>query len=144
MALTSSRNSGRLPSTRSYRRSSRRSLIAAIHSHPCAEIRFTVACALGSFPNDLLSVRTLLTLMDDADADVRDWSTFGLGVLGDQDATEIREALCQRLHDEDVDAREEALVGLAKRHDMRILPQLIHELEQPSISSRNSSTIRVR
>jgi len=111
-------------------------LIAPFHSHQSAEIRFTVACALGSFPNDPLSVRTLLTLMDDADADVRDWSTFGLGVLGDQDSPEIREALCQRLHDEDVDTREEALVGLAKRHDTRILPQLIHELEQPSISYR--------
>jgi len=47
-------------------------LIAAFHSHQSAEIRFTVASALGSFPNDPLSVRTLLTLMDDAGADVRD------------------------------------------------------------------------
>jgi len=111
-------------------------LIAAFHSHPSEEIRFAVACALGCFPNEPLSVQTLLTLMEDADADVRDWATFGLGVLGDQDSPEIRQALSRRVNDEDVDAREEALVGLAKRHDTRILPQLIHELEQPSISSR--------
>jgi len=111
-------------------------LIAAFHSHPSEEIRFTVACALGCFPNEPLSVQTLLALMEDSDADVRDWATFGLGVLGDQDSPDIRQALSRRVNDEDVDTREEALVGLAKRHDTRILPQLIHELEQPSISYR--------
>lgn len=111
-------------------------LIAAFHSHPHEEIRFAVACALGCFPNEPLSVQTLLQLMEDSDADVRDWATFGLGVLGDQDSPEIRQALSRRVNDEDVDAREEALVGLAKRRDTRILPQLIHELEQPIISSR--------
>jgi HEAT repeat protein len=111
-------------------------LIAAFHSHPSEQIRFTVACALGSFPNEPLSVQTLLILMEDADADVRDWATFGLGVLGDQDSPEIRQALSRRVNDEDADAREEALVGLAKRHDTSILPQLIHELEQPDIGGR--------
>ena len=86
-------------------------LIAGFHSHPSETIRFTVACALGCFPNDPLSVRALLTLMEDADADVRDWATFGLGVLGDQDSPEIRAALSRRLNDEDVDAREETLVA---------------------------------
>jgi len=111
-------------------------LIAAFHSHPSEEIRFAVACALGCFPNEPLSVQTLLTLMEDADGGVRDWATFGLGVLGDQDSPEIRQALYRRMNDEDVDAREEAFVGLAKRRDTRILPQLIHELEQPSITDR--------
>jgi HEAT repeat protein len=111
-------------------------LIAALHSHPSEQIRFTVACALASFPNNPLSVQTLLILMEDADADVRDWATFGLGVLGDQDTPEIREALFHRLNDQDLDAREEALVGLAKRHDTRILPDLISALEQSSIGDR--------
>lgn len=111
-------------------------LIAGFHSHPSETIRFTVACALGCFPNDPLSVRTLLTLMEDADADVRDWATYGLGVLGDQDSPEIREALSRRLNDEDVDPREEALVGLAKRHDTRILAHLISELDRTTITDR--------
>ena len=111
-------------------------LIAGFHSHPSETIRFTVACSLGCFPNDPLSVRTLLTMMEDADSDVRDWATFGLGVLGDQDSSEIREALSRRLNDEDVDAREEALVGLAKRHDTRILAHLISELEQTTNTDR--------
>jgi HEAT repeat protein len=111
-------------------------LIAAFHSHPSAEIRFSVACALGSFPNDALSVDTLLTLMEDADDDVRDWATFGLGVLGDEDSAEVRDALCSRLDDSNTDVREEALVGLAKRHDTRSLATVINELEQPAISAR--------
>lgn len=111
-------------------------MIAEFHSHPSAEIRFTVACALGCFPNDPLSVRTLLTLLRDTDDDVRDWATFGLGALGNCDSSEIREALCSRLKDTSADVREEALVGLGKRQETRALPVLISALEQPEITDR--------
>jgi HEAT repeat protein len=111
-------------------------LIAGFHTHPAAEIRFSVACALGPFPNDPLSVETLLTLMKDTDDEVRDWATFGLGVLGDQDSLEIRDALHRKLKDRNADVREEALVGLAKRHDTRSLPALIDALEQPNMTDR--------
>lgn len=53
-------------------------LLAAFHIDSRTEIRFAVACALGSFPNDTLSVKTLLTLMEDVDSDVRDWATLEL------------------------------------------------------------------
>jgi HEAT repeat protein len=97
---------------------------------------FSVACALGSLPNDALSVATLLTLMEDADEDVRDWATFGLGVLGDEDSAEIRDALYLRLNGSNADVREEALIGLAKRHDTRGLATLLKALEQPTITDR--------
>jgi HEAT repeat protein len=111
-------------------------LVAAFHSHASAGIRFTVAFALGSFPDDALSVQTLLMLLEDADDEVRDWATFGLGVLGDYDSPEVREALYRRLDDTSDDVREEALAGLAKRHDTRILPTLIEALEQPTMTDR--------
>jgi HEAT repeat protein len=57
------------------------SLIVTFHSHPSPEVRFDVAFALGCFPNETLSVATLLHLMQDTDADVRDWATFGLAFL---------------------------------------------------------------
>jgi HEAT repeat protein len=57
-------------------------LITNFSSHPDTEVRFDVAFALGCFPNDPISVRTLLVLMQDGDEDVRDWATFGLGVIG--------------------------------------------------------------
>jgi hypothetical protein len=111
-------------------------LIANFHSHQDRDIRFSVACSLGSFPNDPLSVTTLLHLMKDDDADVRDWATFGVGVLGDADSPEIRETISSALNDSDEDVREEALVGLAKRHDMRALSSLLRSLEGDDVSMR--------
>jgi HEAT repeat protein len=110
-------------------------LIIKHQRHPDPDVRFAAACALGSFANDPRSVGALLELMRDTDEDVRDWA-FGLGVQGDFDSEEIRDALCQRLTDSDRDVREEALVGLAKRKDERVLPSLIGELSQSEISYR--------
>lgn len=105
-------------------------------AHPNAEVRYAVACAVGSYPNDAESIKTLLCLTADADPDVRDWATFGLGVLGDADTPEIRDALAARLSDENQDAREEAVIALAKRHDRRTLPSLMDLLKEPDPSSR--------
>ena len=104
--------------------------------HPSADVRFAVACALGNFANDPRAVSPLLALMQDVDKDVRDWATFGLGVLGDLDSQEIRDALWQRMRDANRDVREESLVGLGKRKDQRALPALIAEFDQSEISPR--------
>lgn len=105
-------------------------LICSFRSNPVAEIRFSVACALGPpFANDELAVETLLELMRDEDEDVRDWATFNLGSLGDADSPAIREALVERLGDSFPDAREEAIEALAKRKDLRVLPALKESLQ---------------
>src|ERR1035437_3774766 len=75
-------------------------------------------------------------MMDDADGAVRDWATFGVGVLGDEDSVELRDSLCLRLGDSNSNASEEAVVGLAKRHDLRVLPKVIDLLGQSTVSSR--------
>jgi len=111
-------------------------LICSFRSNPVAEIRFSVACALGPpFANDDLAVETLLELMRDEDEDVRDWATFNLGSLGDADSPAIREALIERLSDSFPDAREEAVEALTKRKDMRVLPALKELLQDEPISS---------
>jgi len=61
-------------------------------------------------------------------------ATFGLGVLGELDSDEIRDALWQRMSDPNRNVREESLAGLGKRQDKRALPKLIAELNQPEIS----------
>jgi HEAT repeat protein len=103
-------------------------LINRYRDHTVSEIRFAVACALGSFANDPEAVQALMVLTRDADDDVRDWAVFGLGNLGNADSTEIRDALFSRLSDSNADVREEAVVGLAKRKDRRVLPALIAAL----------------
>ncbi len=74
--------------------------------------------------------------MEDSDDDVRDWATFGLGVLGGADSIEIRDALSRRIIDSNADVREEAMVGLSKREDQRVLEPLIANLEQSDVPSR--------
>jgi HEAT repeat protein len=104
--------------------------------HLDVDVRFAVACALGNFANDGPAKDALLALMRDADEDVRDRATFGLGVLGDLDSDEIRDALLQGISDPCPDVREESLVGLAKRKDQRALKGLIAALNQPEVSDR--------
>ena len=106
-------------------------LILRHQNHPDRDVRLAVSVALGSFPNDPQSIGGLLTLTSDPDAEVRDWAVFGLGVQGDVDSPKIREALFRCLNDANVDVREEALVGLAKRHDQRVLPILRALLGEP-------------
>jgi HEAT repeat protein len=105
-------------------------------SHDDANVRFAVACALGKFADDPSAVQTLIAMMGDPDEDVRDWATFGLGVLGDADSAEIRAALLKRTDDPNLDVREEALVALGNRLEARAIPRLIAELNHGRVSER--------
>jgi HEAT repeat protein len=55
---------------------------------------------------------------------------------GNTDSDEIREALVRRLTDSDEDVREEAMVGLGKRKDQRVLSTLLIALERPNTPVR--------
>ncbi len=111
-------------------------LILSYQQHPEAEIRFAIACALGSFANNPKAIPALMILTSDADDDVRDWAVFGLGNLGDADSAEIRDAIFARLNDPNEDVREEAMVGLAKRKDQRVLLALIAALNQSALDDQ--------
>lgn len=111
-------------------------LLVQYQLHPDENVRFAVATALGHFADDPLAIPALIQLTTDVDADVRDWATFGLGVLGQGDSPEIRDALAARLNDSCNDAREEAMIGMAKRRDMRILSPLLTSLEGASVPDR--------
>lgn len=97
--------------------------------HGDAVLRHAAAFALGCFAEDPASHPGLMLLMMDDDQDVRDWATFGLGVLGDLDSARVRDALARRLDDAFENVRLEAIAGLAKRRDTRVLPALIEALE---------------
>ncbi len=110
--------------------------IVRYQDHLNEDVRFAVAFALGCFPNDAQAVCGLLKLTFDSDADVRDWAVFGVGVQGDADSPEIREALLRRLDDTEEDVREEAAVGLGKRQDLHLIPTLRTMLDQPMLKAR--------
>ena len=88
--------------------------------HPDDGVRYATAFALGAVDTAEAN-GTLLKLMSDRDAEVRNWATFGVGQQSDADTQPIREALNARLTDDDPDVRYEAVVGLGRRRDRRAL-----------------------
>lgn len=72
-------------------------------------------------------VDTLIDWSRDADSSVRDWATCALA-LRDDDSDAIRAALLERVSDIDFDTKSEAMLGLARRGDVRVLPYLIEAL----------------
>jgi HEAT repeat protein len=109
-------------------------LIVGYTENSDEDIRFSAACSLGKFAADQRSVDSLIKLMRDDDGDVRDWATFGLGACTEVDSPQIREALLERLEDSFFDARLEAIEGLAKRGDQRVLEALLAELDKVETS----------
>jgi HEAT repeat protein len=102
--------------------------LVLLKDHPDPNVRFHLAIALEGQTAGA-AIQTLIGLSADEDADVRDWATFALGTQTDEDTPAIREALLERLTDSDAIARGEAMVGLARRKDGRVLPALLKELE---------------
>src|SRR4029077_14951716 len=98
------------------------------------DVRYGVVFALMGH-EDRQALETLAELTRDPEAHVRDWATFALGSQAEADTPELREALVSRLADEDDDTRGEALVGLARRGDWRVLTALRRELESGSVGS---------
>lgn len=110
--------------------------MCSYYMHPNSDVRAAVTFALGRYANNELAITALIHLTRDADPDVRDWAVFGLGVVGEADNPDIRDALAARLADANRDAREEAVVGLAKRQDRRVLETLLDLLAEPDVTDR--------
>lgn len=110
-------------------------------THSDDSIRYAAACALGAV-DSVEANETLLFLMNDRDAEVRNWATFGLGQQSDADSSEIKEALATRLLDADADVRYEAIIGLGRRRDRRalgFLKTMLHD-DPDDVFARQSAT----
>ena len=102
------------------------------------EVRLAVAQAIpwvGGRPLHPDARQALLGLMADPADEVRDWATFGLGVLTADGGDDVRDALLAHLHDPGANTAGEALVGLARRGDRRIVEQLLVELAGPDVGN---------
>jgi HEAT repeat protein len=99
-----------------------------LKNHSDDRVRYGVVHGLLTH-EDQRAIDALIELSQDVDEDVRNWATFGLGSQIETDTSEIRDALFRRVTDPHDETRGEALVGLAARHDERVLQPLIAELE---------------
>ncbi len=101
--------------------------LIALKGHPNSRVRLGVAFGLArqEVPR---AIQVLIELSRDKDRDVRDYATFGLGELMDRNTKAIRNALFARLKEKDAEIRGQALIGLAKRKDPRVLKPLQKEL----------------
>ncbi|BBL75368.1 HEAT repeat domain-containing protein [Methylomagnum ishizawai] len=95
--------------------------------HPNPWVRHGVAFGL-SCHDDNSAVNGLILLSQDAEFDVRNWATFGLGSQCDIDNDQLRKALIERTNDPEPEIRGEALIGLAKRKDERVIDKIAQEL----------------
>lgn len=95
--------------------------------HEDAGIRHAVAFALAgtTLPE---AIDLLIEQTRDPDDRVRDWAAFALGTQCNVDTKPLRDALLACLVDACGPVRGEALVGLAKRGDQRVIPHLITEM----------------
>jgi hypothetical protein len=101
-----------------------------------AEVRLAVAFAVATMspqPPAREARAVLISLSRDANPEVRDWATFGLGTLSDADGPDVRAALLARAEDAYRETRAEALFGLAVRRDPRAVPHLIRALESLTV-----------
>jgi len=114
----------------------RRAISAAARfvGHPDGDVRHAVVLALTGH-EEPSAIEMLIGFTEDSDAHVRDWATFALGAQIDLDTPAIRQALVDRLNDSDDETRGEALRGLARLHDPRVLPALAKELVSESFDS---------
>ncbi|HUC66185.1 MAG TPA: HEAT repeat domain-containing protein [Stellaceae bacterium] len=98
-----------------------------LRGHPDANVRSGVVSGLSGY-NIPEAIDGLMELSTDSEEHVRNWATFGLGQLISTDTPAIRAALHARLDDPCIDARNEAIEGLATRGDQSVMPVLIREL----------------
>jgi len=96
-------------------------------NHQSPHVRRGAVHALSGH-NDRDAVRGLIELSRDAEVDIRDWATFGLAQQTTFDSPCLRNALFERTEASDAEVRGEALIGLAIRHDQRVLGPLAREL----------------
>jgi HEAT repeat protein len=107
-------------------------LLATLSNHSSADVRLGVVYGISGLESQE-AVKLLIRLSSDEDDAVRDWATFGLGSMTDFDSAELRAALMERITDANDEARLEALLGLARRKDVRVIEPLIEELTSENV-----------
>jgi HEAT repeat protein len=83
---------------------------------------------------DAWDLASLAEMSTHEDAGIRDWATFAIAAR-DDDGEAVRQLLLDRVDDPDFEVRSEALWGLARRRDARVMPIVIKALEAEYVGS---------
>lgn len=96
-------------------------------------IKESLVAALGFIENEK-AIDVLIKFSKDKANHIRSWATFYIGQV-DFDNEYIREALWNRVNDKHQETRMEAIIGLAKRKDNRVLEIINQELTKDDFGS---------
>jgi len=93
--------------------------LVPLRTHDDPGVRQAIAFGL-LFHEAPMAIDALIELTSDMDRGVRNWATFGLAQC-EVDTPAVREALALRLSEEDEEIRGEAISGLSRRGDTRVV-----------------------
>lgn len=96
-------------------------------------IKESLVAALGFIENEK-AINVLIKFSKDKADHIRNWATFYIGQV-DFDNENIREALWNRVNDKHQETRLEAITGLAKRKDDRIIEVIKQEIIKDDFGS---------
>lgn len=92
------------------------------------DIRCSLVSAISGVDNPK-AIETLIELSEDNYSSIRNWATFGIGTLCEQNNDRILKALWNRVKDKHQETKLEAIVGLANRKQVTVKEQIIEELK---------------
>jgi hypothetical protein len=92
------------------------------------DIRYSLVSAISGVDNPK-AIETLIELSEDNYSSIRNWATFGIGTLCEQNNDLIVKALWNRIKDKHQETKLEAIVGLANRKQVAVKEQIIEELK---------------
>ena len=93
------------------------------------DIRYSLVSALSTIENPN-AIETLIELSEDKFSSIRNWATFGIGTLSEENSDQILNALWKRTKDKHQETKLEAIVGLANRKVIIVKELIIEELKK--------------
>lgn len=109
--------------------------------HSDKKVRYAVTHGLSEVERPD-AIQTLIQLSADSDYEVRNWATFNLGSMIEHDSAELRDALWLRLTEDNAEVRGEAIVGLVRRGDFRVMEPLRAALAKSDSETEYAGSLR--
>lgn len=94
-------------------------------------VRQGIAFALSQVKDDS-TISLLITLCKDTHDTVKNWAAFAVN-CNEYDTEELRNCFVAMLSSKDPEVKREAIIGLGRWKDQRVIPMLVYELSQETV-----------